>query len=137
MSTELSIATMPNYKFEFNQEASNDGVVKLNSTYRLPVNATLKSLVFQTVNRCDSRTHTTTISVGNAQGSIIDLPSESIQDCQPYELPLHAIKIKKGDYNVLISSAGFEPSEAVKLTGTLSYSILNFFGAIEGISELV
>lgn len=128
---------MPNYSFAFNQEASNNGVVELNATYSLPVNATLNSLVFQTVNRCDSRTHTTTLSVDNAQGSIIDLPSENIQDCQPYELPLHAIKLKQGDYHILISSTGFEPNEAVKLTGTLSYSIFNFFGKIEGISEII
>jgi hypothetical protein len=135
--TYSSTSTMPSYSFALSKEASSDGVIELNATYKLPVDATLNSLIFQTEGRCDSRSHTTTVSVKKAQGSIINLPSESVQDCQPYELPLHTIKLKKGDYDVLISSKGFESNEAVKLTGTLTYSIFNFFGTIEGISEIV
>ena len=126
---------MPDYSFNFEGKASQNGVVELKSTYRLPVSATLKSLVFQTVDRCDSRANTTSISVVNAQGTIIDLPSESIEDCRPYQLPLQDIELKQGDYEIIISSAGFQPNESIRLSGKLSYSIFIFFGEIEGISE--
>lgn len=126
---------MPLYSFDLERQASSDGIVQLNDTFPLPIQATVIKLEFQTVELCDSRKHSTALSVIGPQGSVINLPNEEIQDCTLYALPLRDIKLVKGQYVVSVSSVGFGANEVVKLKGTLTYKLDIFFAEIQGITE--